>query len=207
MEINLYIYPCMETYYSLLNVPENCNLAEIKKAYRTLAKKYHPDLNSAPDAKEKFIVLEEAYSCLSNSHSRLAYDRLLRFKDNPAVRPAVRQKYQHDVERKTKQRRKQAAMRSQMSYEQYLRDELWSYSLWSVILQAVFALLTIAMVTFIFYQISVSWYGPDIDKWKPGEGIYMLGIIYIPVIVGITLLYEPFVKYLVVGKPKKKADN
>ena len=48
-------------YYDVLGVSRNASADEIKSAYRKLAKKYHPDLNKAPDAAEKFKEVNEAY--------------------------------------------------------------------------------------------------------------------------------------------------
>jgi len=64
----------MKDYYSLLGVNVKSTKTEIKKNYRVLATKYHPDKNSDPDAAEKFIAISEAYEILSNSKSRTQYD-------------------------------------------------------------------------------------------------------------------------------------
>ncbi|MFX0099818.1 MAG: molecular chaperone DnaJ [Candidatus Hodarchaeota archaeon] len=63
-------------YYDVLNVSKNATNDEIKKAYRRLAKKYHPDLNPGDkDAEEKFKELNEANSVLSDPGKRERYDR------------------------------------------------------------------------------------------------------------------------------------
>jgi len=66
----------MKDYYELLGIARNASEAEIKKAFRGLALKYHPDRN--PDNKaseEKFEEINEAYSVLSDSEKRSHYDR------------------------------------------------------------------------------------------------------------------------------------
>lgn len=63
-------------YYEVMGVPKNATDAEIKKAYRKLAKKYHPDLNPGDKAAEaKFKELNEAYEVLSDKDKRARYDQ------------------------------------------------------------------------------------------------------------------------------------
>lgn len=62
-------------YYEVLGVGKNATIDEIKKAFRVLAMKYHPDKNKAPDAEEKFKEINEAYEVLSDEKNRATYDR------------------------------------------------------------------------------------------------------------------------------------
>lgn len=63
-------------YYKILRVPRNATKAEIEKAYRQLARKYHPDLNPNDNtAKEKFQEVQEAFEVLSDPQKREMYDR------------------------------------------------------------------------------------------------------------------------------------
>ncbi|HJJ95770.1 MAG TPA: molecular chaperone DnaJ [Methanocorpusculum sp.] len=65
-----------DSYYDTLGVPKNASQDEIKKAYRNLAKKYHPDVCKEPGAEEKFKTINEAYSVLSDESKRRQYDQL-----------------------------------------------------------------------------------------------------------------------------------
>src|SRR5689334_2879242 len=62
-------------YYEVLGVSKTASGEELKRAYRNLAKKYHPDINKAPDAADKFKEIQVAYDTLSDENKRRQYDR------------------------------------------------------------------------------------------------------------------------------------
>jgi len=61
--------------YEILGVSKDASEADIKKAYRKLSKKYHPDINKEPGADEKFKEIAEAYEILGDAQKRAAYDQ------------------------------------------------------------------------------------------------------------------------------------
>ena len=62
-------------YYEVLGIPKHATEQEIKKAFRQLAMKYHPDKNKATDAEDKFKEINEAYEVLSDHQKRAQYDK------------------------------------------------------------------------------------------------------------------------------------
>ena len=63
-------------YYEVLGIPKNASEQDIKKAYRSMAKKYHPDRNKDnPEAEAKFKEVQEANEVLSDPQKRAAYDQ------------------------------------------------------------------------------------------------------------------------------------
>jgi len=62
-------------YYEILGVSKGASAADLKKAYRRLALKWHPDRNKSPEAEKRFKEINEAYEILSDSKKRQAYDQ------------------------------------------------------------------------------------------------------------------------------------
>ncbi|CAK9136734.1 unnamed protein product [Ilex paraguariensis] len=71
-----------QNHYAVLGVSPNASSADIKKAYRLLALKYHPDVSKDSGAGEVFKSIRIAYDVLSNETTRIQYDRALRYQDD-----------------------------------------------------------------------------------------------------------------------------
>src|SRR5215218_9134037 len=70
-------------YYNILSVKKDAKADEIKKAYRRLARKFHPDVNpNDKAAEEKFKEVQEAYDILSDDKKRKVFDRFGYYNDN-----------------------------------------------------------------------------------------------------------------------------
>ncbi|MBW1848248.1 MAG: DnaJ domain-containing protein [Deltaproteobacteria bacterium] len=64
----------VKNYYNVLNVNKDADEQEIKKAYRKLAREFHPDINTDKNAEEKFKQISEAYAVLSDNEKRMQYN-------------------------------------------------------------------------------------------------------------------------------------
>src|SRR5438034_8923720 len=74
-------------YYATLGVERGASEEEIKKAYRKLARKYHPDVSKEANAEERFKEVGEAYETLKDPEKRAAYDQLGRHSTGEDFRP------------------------------------------------------------------------------------------------------------------------
>jgi curved DNA-binding protein len=74
-------------YYKILDVPRDASDDAIKKAYRRLARKYHPDVSKEANAKERFQDVSEAYETLKDKQKRAAYDSLGSYRPGQEFRP------------------------------------------------------------------------------------------------------------------------
>ncbi|EDX73810.1 DnaJ domain protein [Coleofasciculus chthonoplastes PCC 7420] len=92
------------TYYGILGVHPSASALDIRRAYRELSKRYHPDTTDLPKetAKTKFQQLNEAYATLSSPERRILYDRTIRYSRVNVIqpppglnRPVVRSRVDH----------------------------------------------------------------------------------------------------------------
>jgi curved DNA-binding protein len=74
-------------YYQIMGVSRDASADDIKKAYRKLARKYHPDVSKESGAEEKFKEIGEAYETLKDAEKRAAYDRLGSYQAGQEFRP------------------------------------------------------------------------------------------------------------------------
>ncbi len=74
-------------YYKILGVQRQASAAEIKKAYRTLARKYHPDVSKEANAEDKFKEVGEAYEVLKDEEKRAQYDQFGSYQHGQSFQP------------------------------------------------------------------------------------------------------------------------
>lgn len=70
---SIYFAHRLKNYFHTLGLPSNATLDQVKQAYRTLVKQYHPDLNKSPGSAERFIEIHEAYEFLIDERRRLLH--------------------------------------------------------------------------------------------------------------------------------------
>ncbi|HVX02332.1 MAG TPA: DnaJ domain-containing protein [Nitrososphaera sp.] len=113
-------------YYATLGVPERASQLEIKKAYRRLARKYHPDRNGTSHAEDMIKKINAAYEVLSDAHKRDQYDRSS-FGDVIEQEARVEEEQQHHYEQENDNKgggnSEYAASDQQQQYSRAKRSE------------------------------------------------------------------------------------
>lgn len=117
----------MKDYYKILELQRSASIIEIRKAYRRLALKYHPDQNRQVQNAEAFILVNEAYRVLKNVSSKLRYDKLyesyiLRQEPRNNMRFASRESARNrNVKRQSDRGRNKGTTESNSSKEKFER--------------------------------------------------------------------------------------
>ena len=113
----------MKNYYEILEVDRNASKEIIEKAYKTLAKKYHPDIhekNQKVKAEEKMKLINEAYSVLSDENQKAEYDKQL--EKNTISKELYQELVQENIELKRKMQN------NTIANNQYINQQYVNYS-------------------------------------------------------------------------------
>lgn len=117
----------MKDYYRILGVPKTATEEQIKKAFRKLARTWHPDVNSSPEAEDKFIEIHEAYECLRDPHSRKVYNISRNRKARPKRTQTRTRHYQKKSEAQSRRAREHAKKYAKMRFEEYEKSPDFNY--------------------------------------------------------------------------------
>lgn len=133
----------IDKYFQILGLSKEASLIEIKKAYKKKAKELHPDLNDSPNAKEDFILLNEAYEYLQNVKTGKVYNQA----KQTYSRPRRRYKGHQEWERREKAAaRKRAKRHAEMHFEEF---EETAFFQTTVALNVIADFLEVSIVVFI----------------------------------------------------------
>ena len=164
-------------YYKILGVKRNANKEDIKKAFRLLAKKYHPDVNLAPGADEIFIEINEAYEFLMNMpDGQYAPDDNSTRKNNINYEEQFREEI-----------RKRAREQAQMKYEKFVKqhDAFKKSGIYDLgIFFKLIGRTILLLLTLVFYLI------PLIAAYFEWKGIFLILILWPCAIFFSLFIYE-----------------
>lgn len=132
----------MERYYRILNLSPNASKDEVKKQYRKLVKKYHPDRNPSPIASQKFIQITEAYEAITSGKAV----RKKVYKSSP--RPKSKEEMRQERVKKARKRYREKQFKEQLENEKYfqslMKSNLWRVIKVNAVIGALFAIVLFA---------------------------------------------------------------
>lgn len=135
----------MIDYYAVLELPEDASEEEIRKAFRTMAKRYHPDVNSSQDAEARFLLVHKAYEVLMNRQKRFVYDQESKSTSDPFYRYAAWAKEQQARQEAEARRRHQDFLRR----KKYIQDSRMYYPYMVVLYIAAIGLIGLSLLVLI----------------------------------------------------------
>ncbi|MEZ4738623.1 MAG: DnaJ domain-containing protein [Flavobacteriales bacterium] len=105
--------------YRVLGLTHTADTLSVRNAYRALAKRYHPDVSTLPDAEERFVRITEAYEILSDPIKRARYDRTQASPSPRTAPPRQQARYEKHVHRDKRDAQERAAKYGRMRYQQF----------------------------------------------------------------------------------------
>ncbi len=115
----------MDKYYRILGVQKGASLAQIKQAYRKKAKEYHPDVSKDSKAREKFILVNEAWEFLQNEKTGKHYNAKKEAYTSASQDPYYRNKRNNWQENQQKEAQRRARQHAKMKYEEFLNSHYY----------------------------------------------------------------------------------
>ena len=154
-------------YHKILGLKKNAGPDDIKKAYRQLAKKYHPDINKAPDAHDQFIKITEAYEILINRDLHDFYFHRETSRDPGFMRA--------QYEKAREEARDSAQRYARMKYEKFIREqEAFKKSGWHDLILTLRYILRIMVFPFTVFLIVMPLVSEEVSQHPSGFVMFWL---------------------------------
>jgi hypothetical protein len=154
-------------YFKILELEKDAGPDEIKRAYRQLAKKYHPDINKAPDAHEQFIKITEAYEILINQDLHEYYYHRETARDHGFMR--------EQYEKARQEARESARRYARMKYEKFVREqEAFKKSGWHDLILTIRYFLRIMVFPIIVFLIAMPLISEEVSEHPSGYVMFWL---------------------------------
>lgn len=183
-------------YLQILGLPETATKDDIRKAYRQLAKKYHPDISKEQDAHKKFIAITEAYDYLTgqgakssaqpkNPHTTPKTKPQAKPKTKEEIRDDEREKIREMFRKQQEESRRRAEQYAKMSFREFRKTDYFRNT-FRDLLRLMLSPATL-LVLFCYYGLTTI---------LIREGIYLIGI-------PMALIPPAFVYWVLTSRPEK----